>query len=70
LPSPGLSEDHDDDEEEEEDLERSVLSDEDGHVYQSLDRRGRSPTRDGYDIYARPVKQVGRVWVMTSTPGL
>uniref|UniRef100_A0A8K9WNB9 Centrosomal protein 89 n=1 Tax=Oncorhynchus mykiss TaxID=8022 RepID=A0A8K9WNB9_ONCMY len=56
LPSPGLSEDHDD-EEEEEDLERSVLSDEDGHVYQSLDRRGRSPTRDRYDIYARPVKQ-------------
>uniref|UniRef100_A0A8K9XGV3 Centrosomal protein 89 n=1 Tax=Oncorhynchus mykiss TaxID=8022 RepID=A0A8K9XGV3_ONCMY len=69
LPSPGLSEDHDD-EEEEEDLERSVLSDEDGHVYQSLDRRGRSPTRDRYDIYARPVKQVGRVWVRTSTPGL
>uniref|UniRef100_A0A8C7IE55 Centrosomal protein 89 n=1 Tax=Oncorhynchus kisutch TaxID=8019 RepID=A0A8C7IE55_ONCKI len=67
LPSPGLSEDHDD-EEEEEDLESSVLSDEDGHVYQSLDRRGRSQTRDGYDIYARPVKQVGRVWVMTSTP--
>ncbi|XP_052362390.1 centrosomal protein of 89 kDa-like [Oncorhynchus keta] len=58
LPSPRLSEDHDDDdEEEEEDLERSVLSDEDGHVYQSLDRRGRSPTRDGYDLYARPVKQ-------------
>ncbi|XP_036820417.1 centrosomal protein of 89 kDa-like [Oncorhynchus mykiss] len=69
LPSPGLSEDHDD-EEEEEDLERSFLSDEDGHVYQSLDRRGRSPTRDRYDIYARPVKQVGRVWVRTSTPGL
>uniref|UniRef100_A0AAZ3PPU2 Uncharacterized protein n=1 Tax=Oncorhynchus tshawytscha TaxID=74940 RepID=A0AAZ3PPU2_ONCTS len=62
LPSPGLSEDHDDEEEEEEDLERSVLSDEDGHVYQSLDRRGKSPTRDRYDIYARPVKQVGRVW--------
>ncbi|XP_045545734.1 centrosomal protein of 89 kDa isoform X1 [Salmo salar] len=56
LPSPGLSEDHDDDDEEE-DVERSVLSDEDGHVYQSLDRQGRSPTRDRYDVYARPVKQ-------------
>ncbi|KAM9422181.1 centrosomal protein of 89 kDa isoform 1-T1 [Salvelinus alpinus] len=57
LPSPGLSEDHDDEDDEEEDVERSVLSDEDGHVYQSLDRRGRSPTRDRYDIYAQPVKQ-------------
>ncbi|XP_029624420.1 centrosomal protein of 89 kDa isoform X4 [Salmo trutta] len=58
LPSPGLSEDHDDDDDDEEEyVERSVLSDEDGHVYQSLDRQGRSPTRDRYDVYARPVKQ-------------
>uniref|UniRef100_A0A673XWY6 Centrosomal protein 89 n=1 Tax=Salmo trutta TaxID=8032 RepID=A0A673XWY6_SALTR len=61
LPSPGLSEDHDDDDDDEEEyVERSVLSDEDGHVYQSLDRQGRSPTRDRYDVYARPVKQVGK----------
>ncbi|KAK6293994.1 hypothetical protein J4Q44_G00348240 [Coregonus suidteri] len=50
LPSPGLSEDHDDDDDDDDD-ESAVLSDEDGHVYQSLDRQGRSP------IYARPVKR-------------
>ncbi|KAL0977982.1 hypothetical protein UPYG_G00164300 [Umbra pygmaea] len=56
LPSPGCSEDDDD-----ADVEREELSDEDCHVYQSLDRQGRSLTRDTEGLYARPVKLTGPV---------
>ncbi|XP_064168321.1 centrosomal protein of 89 kDa isoform X1 [Anguilla rostrata] len=61
LPSPeqiaGLYDDEDDDEEEEE-VERNVLSDPDeGHIYQSLERQGRSPVNS--KIYAVPNKLGG-----------
>ncbi|KAJ8343363.1 hypothetical protein SKAU_G00306920 [Synaphobranchus kaupii] len=61
LPSPehsvGLYDNPD--EEEEEELERNVLSDDpdEGHIYQSLERQGRSPVRNR--IYAVPIKPGG-----------
>ncbi|XP_061077930.1 centrosomal protein of 89 kDa isoform X2 [Conger conger] len=63
LPSPDYSvkvgddddDDDDDDDEEEEELERTVLSDPDeGHIYQSLERQGRSPVNK---IYAVPMQR-------------
>ncbi|KAJ8407909.1 hypothetical protein AAFF_G00269530 [Aldrovandia affinis] len=56
LPSPEHSDEVYDDEEEE--LEREVPSDPDeGHVYQSLERQGRSPVKN--DVYAVPLRQGG-----------
>lgn len=61
LPSPECSdEDYDEDEEEEQVLGREGLSD-DEHVYQSLDRQGRSPSRTTDHVYAKPCKQVRNV---------
>ena len=63
LPSPGCSdEDYDDDEDEEGEqvLGREGLS-EDDHVYQSLDRKGRSRSGTTDDVYAKPLKQVRNI---------
>ncbi|KAJ8248981.1 hypothetical protein GJAV_G00229860 [Gymnothorax javanicus] len=60
LPSPehsdGVHDDDDEDDDEEmEEIERHALSDlDEGHVYQSLERQGRSPNDD--KIYAVPIK--------------
>ncbi|XP_062327553.1 centrosomal protein of 89 kDa-like isoform X1 [Osmerus eperlanus] len=56
LPSPGCSDEDYDEDEEEEVLGREGLSEED-HVYQSLDRQGRSRSRTTDDVYAKPLKQ-------------
>lgn len=57
LPSPDYSVGVYDDAEGEEELERDVLSDpEEGHIYQSVERQGRSPVNNR--IYAVPIKTV------------